>query len=189
MSSDFHFLDNYAELLERLLGRVKAITFLDAQHLPIWTKGVAPAAQIVQAAVESMTKARDTTFAREFTSGTHRQLLFALGAEDGKRRGYCLITLPAASRSTLNLRAMTKQLAPLLECVARELGSLESTRKRTEVLSERTTEMEWLLKVSAAPTSSGDNGELVATLVGAAGERLGAEITGLLVPEKRMTLI
>ena len=188
-SPGFKFFDNYAELIERLLGRAHALAFLDADQKPLWTRGAPPSVEILRAAAESMSRAHEAPGAREFHSSTHRQLLFALITPDGKCRGYSLVTLARDSRANSSIRAIRKQLAPLLECIARELAATDGARKRTEVLSERTTEMEWLLKISSQPVSGGDNGEIVARLVEAAADRLGAEVAALLVPAKRMTLV
>ncbi len=77
-------------------------------------------------------------------------------------------------------------LAPLLECLSRELATRKPTRAGVRALSERTAELEWLFKITSALRGPPEDHRLFEELLEAATAHLECAFGALLVPEKRL---
>lgn len=90
----------------------------------------------------------------------------------------------AAARSTTEVSAALK---PVMAVLTHELQTRPSTRKSNE-LTERTQELEWLFTVTSKLRSGSNDSVAVEQLLAAAVERMGAGFAGVAIPEKRLDL-
>jgi diguanylate cyclase (GGDEF)-like protein len=92
---------------------------------------------------------------------------------------------PQPSRYAQGLAA---RLKPLLDCIHRELAASVPRRAKTEILTARAEELEWLFNVTANLKGAADDGRVLAHLVAEATARLGSALGVLHVPDKGLTV-
>jgi diguanylate cyclase (GGDEF)-like protein len=89
------------------------------------------------------------------------------------------------SRHATDLEACLK---PLLHCIRRDLSMTSPGRARTEVLTARAAELEWLFNVTANLQDGMDEGKVLEQLLAQATARLNSTLGVLYVPDKRLML-
>ena len=69
---------------------------------------------------------------------------------------------------------LARRLKPLLDCIYRELAANIPVRERTQTMTDRTSELEWLFKVTSNIKGGADDRYAIKELLAAATERLGS---------------
>jgi diguanylate cyclase (GGDEF)-like protein len=80
-------------------------------------------------------------------------------------------------------------LKPLLDCISRELATALPARAKSEILTARAEELEWLFNVTSNLKGAADEGRILEHLVAEATSRLGSALGVLHVPDKRLTVM
>jgi diguanylate cyclase (GGDEF)-like protein len=110
---------------------------------------------------------------------------------DGELLGvWCMLQQPQDSdaSSTGRLHGALQRLKPLLDSLHRELSAAVPRRARTQTLTERTAELEWLFKVTGAIRTSSNDQTVLDGILDAVTERVGAAFGLLIIPDKRLRL-
>ena len=110
---------------------------------------------------------------------------------DGELLGvWCMLQRPhdADASSSSRLRGALQRLKPVLDSLHRELSAAAPRRVRTQTLTERTAELEWLFKVTSAVRTSSNDQKVLDGILDAATERVGAALGLLIIPDKRVRL-
>lgn len=81
---------------------------------------------------------------------------------------------------------LARRLKPLLDCIYRELAANIPVRERAQTMSDRTSELEWLFKVTSNIKSGADDRYAIKELLAAATERLGSAMGVCSIPDKRI---
>lgn len=79
-----------------------------------------------------------------------------------------------------------RRLKPLIDCVHRELLSSLAQPARLKTLTDRTTELEWLFKVTENLQTSRDDRHVIEELLDETARRLGSALAVLHIPGKRL---
>jgi diguanylate cyclase (GGDEF)-like protein len=85
-------------------------------------------------------------------------------------------------------RQVLQRLKPVLDSLHRELTAAAPQRSRTQTLTERTAELEWLFKVTSSIKGSPNDQKVLDGILSAATQRIGAALGLLLIPDKRLRL-
>jgi diguanylate cyclase (GGDEF)-like protein len=110
---------------------------------------------------------------------------------DGELLGvWCMLQQLQASSAGANSgpRVALQRLKPVLDSLRRELSAAAPRKDRTQTLTERTAELEWLFKVTSAVRTSSNDQKVLDGILDAATERIGAVLGVLIIPEKRLRL-
>lgn len=110
---------------------------------------------------------------------------------DGELLGvWCMLQRPRDpdTSSTRRQRGAMQRLKPVLDSLHRELSAAAPRRARTQTLTERTAELEWLFKVTSAVRTSSNDQKVLDGILDAATERVGAALGLLIIPDKRVRL-
>jgi diguanylate cyclase (GGDEF)-like protein len=91
-------------------------------------------------------------------------------------------------RGASKFDAVREALRPALECLHRELASLEDTAAETSS-AERTQDLEWLFNVAGDLKRDGGDTHLLRGLLTAACERMGCELGVVSLPDKQLSLV
>jgi diguanylate cyclase (GGDEF)-like protein len=108
---------------------------------------------------------------------------------DGELLGvWCVLQQLPESNSGSNTRSALQRLKPVLDSLHRELSAAAPRRARTQTLTERTAELEWLFEVTSAARTSSNDQKVLDGILDAATDRIGAALGLLIIPEKRLRL-
>jgi diguanylate cyclase (GGDEF)-like protein len=110
---------------------------------------------------------------------------------DGTLLGVFCVQQPlanAAEQPARQTSTAAQRLKPVLDCLHRELAAARSKRSKTQILTERTVELEWLFKVMSNLKASSDDPRVVEELLSAATERLHSALGALIIPDKRLCI-
>jgi diguanylate cyclase (GGDEF)-like protein len=110
---------------------------------------------------------------------------------DGELLGvWCMLQQLQASiaSASIGLRVALSRLKPVLDSLHRELSAAAPRKARTQTLTERTAELEWLFKVTSAVRTSSNDQKVLDGILDAATERIGAVLGLLIIPDKRLRL-
>jgi len=104
-----------------------------------------------------------------------------LEQSDGSLLGVFCVRLPVAAAA-----GSAQRLKPLLDCVRRELATAVPDDRRIHTLTERSSELEWLFKLTSSLKGASDDRRILEELLSAATERLESAYGVLIVPDKRI---
>lgn len=116
------------------------------------------------------------------------QFYAAFSLLDGKRAvgALCLrVPFDAGRSDTEVLAGMRVTLRPVIDLATQQLKGVAKRTRRTDVLTERTEELEWLFAVTANLRSGSSDTSAIEQLLAASTERMDASFAGLAIPEKR----
>jgi len=94
----------------------------------------------------------------------------------------------APPRASEYAREIKRRLKPLLDCVHREMAAAVPAKSRIQTLTERTTELEWLFRVTSHLKGSVDEKHILQGLLDGAAKRLHGALAVLHIPGKRLCL-
>ena len=191
--TDVEFLENYADLIQRLLPSVPSIAFLDRSSRILWNRGdeltpdvmsrVSPA---VAQALRSGSRCTDSIVP---LTADHRIATLTVQAAGGDHSGACVLAIRVTpERPQLIIEEVRAHLAPALACVGRELSQPVSREQPGSLSRESASELQWLLEVGSATASAANHRELLSRLVRASVAHLGCELGAVLVPGKHLSL-
>jgi diguanylate cyclase (GGDEF)-like protein len=107
---------------------------------------------------------------------------------DGELLGVWCVLQQLESNNGNHTHSALQRLKPVLDSLHRELSAAAPRRERTQTLTERTAELEWLFQVTSAVRTSSNDRKVLDGILDAATERVGAALGLLIIPEKRVRL-
>ena len=186
-AADTHFAA-YGELIARLLPNCQVAGIFDADGLTLWQSKSGFDAGVRQTVAGVLQSQRPATL--PLSRGATIHVLPLL--EGNKPVGVvaAAVDFPGSrsgSSDPASSAAVAAALKPLIAVLTHELRSSLKAHKSQE-LTERTQELEWLFKFTAELRSDSGDTAAVEQLLSAATERMGAAFAGIAIPEKRINL-
>ena len=160
--TDVEFLENYADLIQRLLPSVPSIAFLDRSSRILWNRGDELTPDVISRVSPTLAQAlrsgsRCTDSIMQLTAA-HRIATLTVQAAEGVHSGACVLAIPVTSaRPELTIEEVRAHLAPALACVGRELSRPGSREQPGGLSRESASELQWLLEVGSATASGADH--------------------------------
>jgi diguanylate cyclase (GGDEF)-like protein len=152
------------------------------------TSGVAPARLVRWYQQARATDSDDSALCTSLDPGTCVTAL-RIQQADGRQLG-ALFVQQASLQPPADPRRYAQQvmsaLKPLLDCIHRDLAAAYPPKSRLRTMTERSSELEWLFKLTNSLREASDDRHLIDQLVSAAARRLGAGYGALYVPSKRL---
>ena len=185
-------LTSYAQLAQGLIGQSTRICLFDAQLRP---RGHSPRLDFrwVERWVKTLRWIDASGRAPAAISPRPGKWLTAIPLEqsDGALLGAFCILEPRQETPTLPsdyAADMRCKLKPLLDCVQREMVAALPAKSRIQTLTERTTELEWLFRITSKLKGSLDEQHVLQELIDNASERLESELAVIYIPGRRLCL-
>jgi diguanylate cyclase (GGDEF)-like protein len=206
----YEFLDSHAQVIEKLLPRVRAVAFFDARGKPLRGRGPVPLSETrpqVRSALKSAAAGADRTLESilPVTASEHAAALVLYADTDSGGRdrglrhvvGVCLIVLHVPDGvQHPSLGTLHAELDPALACVGYQLAQIaEKKGEPGDVPDDDANELEWLFEVSAPAVQGGgsqaaqDRGERLSTMMAASVAHLQCVLGALLVPERQLRIV
>ena len=206
----YEFLDNHAQIIERLLPAVaRAVAFFDARGNPLRGRGPVPLGETgpqVRAALRSASlRAGHPVESILPITGSDRAAALILYADGGvgarNRRlspvaGVCLIVLHVPDGAPPpSLEALHAQLDPALNSVGYQLARTAERVAPDSPPDDGARDLEWLFEVSAptahdeATQGPQDRGERLSRMMSASVAHLQCVLGALLVPERQLRIV
>ena len=190
--TDVENLEDYADLIQRLLPTVPSIAFLDRSSHMLCNRGGDLTPDVISRVSSALTQAlrsgnRCPDSIVQLTAA-HRIATLAVQAE-GAHSGACVLAIRVTpGKPELTVEELRAHLAPALACVGRELSQPVSGGHPAGLSRESASELQWLLEVGSATSSGADHRELLSRLMRASVAHLVCELGAVLVPGKRLSL-
>lgn len=189
---DDALFSSYAQLTENLCERVTGTCLLNGNLTVRGSRGQLNA-QAVAPWLKSLgwdTKAVRSVAISKPADG---QWLIAIPVQqkDGELIGVLCVQQLAQSRSeepVARTRALVDRLKPVLDSLHRELAAAAPRRAKTQTLTERTAELEWLFEVTSSARASSNDQKVLDRILNAAADRIEATLAILVIPDKRLRL-
>lgn len=183
--------DSYAQLTENLCEQVIGICLLRGDLSARGCKGTVDPDAVRNWLKTLGWEKKATRQAASFAPITSQSLTaIPVQTSDGDLFGvWCIVqqTDRANKHSlTASTRDVLQRLKPVLDSLHRELSAAQPQRGRTQTLTERTAELEWLFKVTSSIKASSNDQKVLDGILVAATERIGAAMGLLLIPDKRL---
>ncbi len=182
--------ESYAQLAQGLIGTLSGACLLDSQWRVRGSSG-----RIMLSFVKNWVDELgwNGTLARQpvAKSPTPGEWIIAIPLEQSDTTllgAFCvqqsMSNLP--TYPTRHAADLARRLKPLLDCIYRELAAGISVRERVQTMTERTSELEWLFKVTSQVKGGADDRYAIKELLTAATERLGSAMGVCAIPDKRV---
>jgi diguanylate cyclase (GGDEF)-like protein len=191
-AADDSLFNSYAQLTENLCENVAGTCLLDGELSVRGSKGHLNAARANEwlASLGWRQKGHRDPVTSSPGAG---QLLIAIPLQqtDGELLGVLCVLQRGQAQETgaaSHARFVVQRLKPVLDSLHRELSAAAPRRARTQTLTERTAELEWLFKVTSAVRASSNDQKVLDGILEAATERVGAALGILIIPDKRLRL-
>ncbi len=173
---------SYAQLAANLLQQVSAVCLLDGR---LRIRGRTGTLELDGAIRALRAQGWCGTMQRAALSLVQRDAapLIAIPLEqpDGTLLGVFGVQSPADDPDQVEQR-----LKPLLDCVRRELLTVQPESQRIHALTERSAELEWLFQLTSSLKGGTDDRRILEELLNKAMERIGSAYAVLWVPDKRI---
>ncbi len=183
--------DSYAQLTENLCERVVGVCLLRSDLGVRAAKGTLKP-DSVRAWLKSLGWEKTAVREPAGSAPLSSQWLTAIPLQttDGELLGaWCVAQQvnPASDEGpAARSRHLITRLKPVLDSLHRELSAAAPQRARTQTLTERTAELEWLFKVTSSIKAASNDQKVLDGILTAATERIGAAMGLLLIPDKRL---
>jgi diguanylate cyclase (GGDEF)-like protein len=183
---------SYTQLTETLCERVVGTCLLDGDLKVRGSIGKLSGPE-VRRWLGSLSWGRKAQRAPATSTPASGQWLVAIPVQqtDGALLGvWCMLQqiADADESAAHRLSNALQRLKPILDSLHRELSAAAPRRVRTQTLTERASELEWLFKVTSAVRTSSDDQKVLDGILDAATERIGATLGLLIIPDKRLRL-
>jgi diguanylate cyclase (GGDEF)-like protein len=173
---------SYAQLADGLLEDVSAVCLLDSR---LQVRGCTGELNVEVLA--------ETLRAMGWCGAVQRRALLlphaalsAVTAIPVEHSDGALLGVFCVRQSNVNAAECAIRLKPLLECVRRELAAAQPENQRINALTERSSELEWLFKLTSSLKGGNDDRRILEELLSAATLRLESAFGVLIVPDKRI---
>ncbi len=188
--SDDAMFASYAQLANNLLQHVTGICLLDSR---LRVRGQTGDLKI-EAIAKSLRGLGWTGTMQRVASviaqaGGNWLTAIPLEQTDGGLLGVFCVRQPAseaAGGAAQHALSNARRLNPLLDCVRRELAAIQPENQRIHTLTERSSELEWLFKLTSSLKGASDDRRILEELLSAAMQRLDSAFSVLIVPDKRI---
>lgn len=180
-------LASYVELVERLVPATRAVGFFDRSGQCCGCSHDALRNELEALALRCMEKTPPAAAGRILSNGL---LVAALPVQhEGRLVGALSVALTKETNQAAEalLASARAALQPVANVVAPVLQSATRPTK-TQVLTERTEELEWLFSITAQLRSGSTECAAIEHLLAAAVERMQASFGGIAIPEKRISV-
>jgi diguanylate cyclase (GGDEF)-like protein len=183
--------DSYAQLTENLCEQVVGLCLLQHDLTVRGSKGTLNA-ETVRSWLKSLGWEKKAIRQSATSAPLSSQCLTAIPLQttDGELIGvWCVVQqIGRAGDESLasRTRHLQQRLKPVLDSLHRELSAAQPQRTRTQTLTERTAELEWLFKITSSIKASSNDQKVLDGILTAATERIGAAMGLLLIPDKRL---
>jgi diguanylate cyclase (GGDEF)-like protein len=192
-STDRQYLEDYADLIQRLLPSAPSIAFLDRSSRVVSNRGddltpdmMSGVSAALAQALHSGSRPADSIVQ---PTAARRIATLILQTAEGAHSGACVLAIRATpGRPELTIEEVREHLAPALACVGRELLQPASRERAAGFSRESASELKWLLEVVSATSSGADHRELLSRLMRASVAHLGCELGAVLAPGKPLSL-
>ncbi len=185
---------SYAQLARALVKNLSGLVLLDARLAEIGHAGtlaVSSAQERIRALgwLNRQRGRREPALLK--SSARHFAVAVPLERTEGRLLGVLCLELPVPPKARIgdaHVRALAQQLQPVLASLRRELAARQSSRSRMQTLTERTSELEWLFKVTSDLKGGSDERRVLEGMLKAATERLKSTFGVLVATERRLYL-
>jgi diguanylate cyclase (GGDEF)-like protein len=182
-----HFVA-YGELIVRLLPSSQAAGIFGANAEVLWQSSPMLHAGLGQ----SLTTALQGKRPLQLDGPRHSTIFILPLIHAEKAVGAIAVTVAAGQHAhsishASSISNITALLKPVIAVVTHELHARPRSR-RSQELTERTQELEWLFTVTSELRADSNDTAAVEQLLTAAMERMGAVFGGIAIPEKRLNL-
>jgi diguanylate cyclase (GGDEF)-like protein len=190
--SDDALFSSYAQLTENLCERVTG-TCLLYRNLAVRGSRGQLNAQAVARWLKSLGWHKKASRDVATCTPLAGQWLVAIPVQktDGELIGVLCVQQLAQSQSedaAARTGPLIQRLKPALDSLYRELSSAAPRRAKTQTLTERTAELEWLFKVTSSVRTSSSDQKVLDGILSAATDRVEATLAILVIPDKRLRL-
>ncbi len=179
-------LQSCGELVPRLVPDCDWIAFFGHDRALAWSSGPGHEDTCRSLVNRVCDKGRPIAAGRK----TDRGIFAAFTLFDGDRMvgAVCMHTRDVPGQSTNeSIAALQKTLRPVFDLATQQFKTVAKPKK-SEVLTERTEELEWLFAVTADFRANANEWSAVEQLLSASVQRMNASFGGLAIPEKRLNL-
>jgi diguanylate cyclase (GGDEF)-like protein len=185
-------LTSYAQLATGLIGQAARICLFDSQ---LRSRGCTPGLDLrwVERWVKKLGWIDASGRGPVAISPRRGKWLTAIPLEqlDGALLGvFCILESSRENPPEPSKYAITmgRTLKPLLDCVHREMVATLPAKSRVQTLTERTTELEWLFRVTSHLKGSLDEKHVLQELIDSASQRLESALAVIYIPSRRLCL-
>ena len=192
-STDRQYLEDYADLIQRLLPSAPSIAFLDRSSRIVSNRGDDLTSDMMSGVSASLAQALHSgsrpADSMVQPTAARRIATLILQTAEGAHSGACVLAIRVTpGRPDLTIGEVREHLAPALACVGRELLQPASRERAAGSSRESASELKWLLEVVSATSSGADHRELLSRLMRASVAHLSCELGAVLAPGKRLSL-
>jgi diguanylate cyclase (GGDEF)-like protein len=184
--------NSYTQLTETLCGQVVGTCLLDGELKVRGSVGKLDGSQIREwLSSLGWKKKAQREPATSTPADGHWLIAIPVQQSDGELLGvWCMLQQlqPSSSSASRRPHIALQRLKPVLDSLHRELSAAAPRKARTQTLTERTAELEWLFKVTSAVRTASNDQKVLDGILDAATERIGAALGLLIIPEKRLRL-
>jgi diguanylate cyclase (GGDEF)-like protein len=192
MASDDAPFDSYVQLAKSLIGELSAVCLVDGRRRIRGLCGDTRAPQI-QKVIEDLRWNGPQARLASLICTSPGQWLTAIPLEqtDSTLLGVlCVQQALPHGPAQLNQHAaeISRRLKPLLDCIYRDLVAALPSRERVQTLTERTAQLEWLLRLAGDVRAAPSEQAPIEQLLAAAAQRLDCAMGILEIPDKRLRI-
>ncbi len=194
MASGEAMFASYAQIARALVKNLTGLVLLDGRLGEIGHAGTL-AVSAAQERIRALGWLNRQRARREpallKNSPRHFAVAVPLELSEGRLLGVLCVELPVPPKARItdaHVRALAQQLKPVLGSLGRELAARQSSRSRVQTLTERTSELEWLFKVTSDLKGASDERRVLEGMLQAATERLKSTFGVLVATERRLYL-
>lgn len=184
---------SYAELFSRLLGAPAALGLFDHAGACTAHRGKLRVAEAARAIKELLAHPGKTSLpaAHEVLLGREPAAILVMQDSQCRFLGALVVQMNEQAWRSCEphpAKVILARLKPALELLQRDLLHVPAP-PRVRVLEERTQELEWLFGVSSRLGGTGGDDQQLSALLQEASARIGAAFAGIVIPEKRISLV
>jgi diguanylate cyclase (GGDEF)-like protein len=181
--------NSYTQLTETLCDHLIGTCLLDGDLKVIGSNGKSKGPE-VREWLSSLDWKEKSQREPATSSPAPREWLIAIPIQhsDGELLGVWCVLQQLESINGTHTRRTLQRLKPVLDSLHRELSAAAPRKARTQTLTERTAELEWLFKVTGGVRTSLSDRKVLDGILDAATERVGAALGLLIIPDKRIRL-
>ncbi len=182
---------SYVQIAKSLVPTIRDVCLLGPAFEPLGATGGLPAIQATRWYKSNYENHVDSaSFCAELGGGIWITAI-TLAQTGGHQLGVLCVSEQLAAAPTQpsrQARLVHGALKPLLDCIHRDLQAAYPKQPRLRTLTERSSQLEWLFKLTNSLSDSTDDARLIEKLLEAATQRLQAGFGTIFIPDKRLSI-